>query len=962
MLGREVVKLFVKELFQEHPLFRLYLMGRREFKGYLHQAELLYRLILREPIRALIADEIGLGKTVEALLLIDWGFRKRKLFRRVLVLTPRSLMTQWRAELLRAGLSPLPSDYLSYDEGVFVLKIDTAKKEPLKSDVLKISWDLIVIDEAHKLGLNTERYHFVKELVNKNPGASLLLLTATPHKGDPEDYLKRIMLIDPGLKASAWKNLDSKDFYMRAKDAIVFRRSKSDINNLYEKTKIFVNADYRACIIEPTEREKKYIEKLDMLTKKLLLEHGKIKGLELVAAIIDKRGLSSPEAGLKTFERVLESVSGLTRFSEEGDEESLEAYLTEDDVDADPDKLVDASVRFADIFRSYRIEIDELRSLAREIIDYGDSKLNALISLIERHLSVGDKIVVFSEYADTARYVYRKICEVFGKACMEGGVRLITGDMLTNDLGLLEEVKKWLSEPASKILISTDVASEGLNLQQANVVVHYELPWSLVRLEQRAGRVWRLGQSRDVHVYSLIMAVGFEQAVFDIVYTKLLSLVRAHLAPSLTPGEAILSCGGSEVFWRLEPVATEEAMPISVLGSVSEKLTSLEVWRTYKTKGEVGLNELVRSYINALENLKNEIVRTFQGDSQSRTHQVKEVLSNVVGFTSREKVKSFLKEISELLNLTSGVPPPADSEEALVSNLYNAVLKTVLEPGSAVECESYEKELKIYRACAKLRDSDRVCWLISYSDGRVLSLEELVRELKTLSSLECSVASSDFSEAMAQEVSKIRYYVNSSMIQKLVNKYVDYLRYTGERKFRSDDLLRLNVPEVENLTVDVKPFLLVKGVEGYPLDLLERVVGEYKKSKLELEDIGIELLRKTLAGSHVVTDVRKSLYKFDLLIKDNQTGHTRLVELKTLKDLNVIIITKIEKDFGEELEHDGHEYWLYVVDLSKKKIRTYRHPLRSNKLRLIREIQKDDEKYYVYREAGKPDDEYEIRE
>ncbi|MEM2848439.1 MAG: helicase-related protein [Zestosphaera sp.] len=963
MSGKEVIKLFMSELFQEHPLFRPYLMGRREFRGYLHQAELLYRLVLREPIRALIADEIGLGKTVEAILLIDWGFRK-KLFRKVLVLTPRSLRTQWEAELVRAGLNPLSSDYLDSEEGgVFLIKIDTAKKEPLKTKILRSSWDLIIIDEAHKIGLGTERYNFVKELVNKNSRASLLLLTATPHKGDPEDYLKRIALVDPGLDASAWKDLDHSKFYMEVRDAIVFRRSKSEVNNLYEKEKVFVDAAYKACIIEPTEMEKKYIEKLDELTKELLLKYGKVKGLELVAAIIDKRGLSSPEAGLKTFERVLESVSRPLQTLRDF-EEDLEAYLTEDDVDADPDKLVDASLKFVDIFKSYKDEIDELRNLAREIIKRGDSKLNALISLINRHLRVGDKVVVFSEYADTARYVYERVREVFKNSRVGCSVELITGDMLTRNQGLLEEIKAWLSEPGPRVLVSTDVASEGLNLQQANVVIHYELPWSLVRLEQRAGRVWRLGQSRDVHVYSLITAVGFEQAVFNIVYTKLLNLVKARLSPSLTPGEAILSCGGSEVSWKLEPSAEGELM--SLLGSTSEKLTSLEIWRTYKTKGRTGLSELVGSYISALENLKNEIRKTFHVDRQSRRIQVEEILRNVIGFTSREEVKSFLNEIFEVLNLRGKVFPTT-SEEALISSLYNEASRTNLKPGLVVGCKSYDGELTIYRACAKLRNSERVCWLIGYSGGRVLSLSELVRELKTLSSLPCSVVSLDINKAVGgPELQKIKHYVSSEIIQKLINKYDHYLRYTAEKKFRNDDSLRLSSFEVgKPLTdsfIEVKPFLLIKKEgEKYSLDFLENVVGEYEESKLELENLGIELLKKALGESHVVTDVRE-LHKFDLLIKDCKTGLTRFVELKTLKDLDLIVITKGEKDFGEKLERDNQEYWLYVVDVSKEEVRAYRHPLGSNKLQLMRIIQKDGNEYYIYEEVGTPDEKREIRE
>ncbi|MEM3662803.1 MAG: DEAD/DEAH box helicase, partial [Sulfolobales archaeon] len=697
--SKEVVRLFVRELFREHPLLRLYAIGKREFRGYLHQAELFYRLALRRPIRALIADEVGLGKTVEALLIMDWAIN-RGLVSRVLILTPRSLATQWEAELLRAGITPI-KDPLNLDKGVFLFKIDTAKKPPLREKVLERKWDMVIVDEAHKLGLGTERFEFVKELLKRNPGSSILFLTATPHRGNSEDYIKRLILVDPGLKESMWKQLDSSEFYARTIDSIVFRRSKNHVNELYEKDKVFVKATFRACVVRPSPLEKLYIESLDKLTRDILARYSGRKGLELVAAIIDKRGLSSPEAGFLTFERVLKSLGGAYGRSVDLEEE-LETYLSEEDADADPDMLVDQVFKYSDIFKQFSSEIEHLTTLAREILSGEDSKLTTLASLISGHIKRGDKIVVFSEYADTANYIYRKLKNSLNSV----ELKLVTGELLSSNRESIDGVKEWLAKPGPRVIISTDVASEGLNLQQANVVIHYELPWSLVKLEQRVGRVWRLGQEKEVYTYALLMEIGFERAVFEVVYVKLLNLIRAHIQPSLALEEASLACGSEA--WEAESRAPDDIEVASVMGSASDKLKPFEMWRAYKTRDRGGLKELIESYMKALDEIREAYRRTFQVSVGGRRVVLEEVLRHAVGFSSRKEFEDFINSVAKSLGVSTEIHTQATSRgyEKVILELHNLVQRKADSQSLELLCEGYGGELYLYKVCTSVNKLD----------------------------------------------------------------------------------------------------------------------------------------------------------------------------------------------------------------------------------------------------------------
>ena len=221
------------ELYKHDPLFWLPAISGFEYEPYVHQAELFIRLSLRSPIRALIGDDVGLGKTIEAMMILRYWLNNSDDRTKALILVPRAILEQWVNELRKVGIMPVvinePRDLRSVNSRVYISKIDTAKRDRLRNAILSEKWDFIIIDECHKVGLvngrKTDRYKFVEELVGKNPGANLLMLSATPHRGKNDDYLARLYLLDNYLIHDKRLENDT-DFYELTRNAIVFSRPK----------------------------------------------------------------------------------------------------------------------------------------------------------------------------------------------------------------------------------------------------------------------------------------------------------------------------------------------------------------------------------------------------------------------------------------------------------------------------------------------------------------------------------------------------------------------------------------------------------------------------------------------------------------------------------------------------------------------------------------------------------------
>ena len=963
-----VLKYVFKNLVEEHPLFRLKLLG---YEDYTHQAELFYKLAIRYPIRALIADEIGLGKTIETLLLIEWGLRKG-IFpnKRVLILVPRSILGQWEKEVRRMGLQPITDieyfeKYISEVSNgriVFIFKIDTAKKSGYCEKILKYSWDVIVVDEVHKLGLDTQRLKLVERLVMNNPHASIIFLSATPHKGDDEHYIRLLTLLDP-IEKRFIHRID--DFYRIVIDALVFRRSKEQVNKIYEGEKVFVDAELIPEPVEPKSIEIEYIERLDELTRKLLrrCQDDKLRrSIGLLAMTIDKRGLSSPYAGLKTFMKILDSVKqvsitsklsgkALENLDEYGDEE----YISKEGLDIDVvlESTLEEVVRERDV-RNIVIEFSDsfknLINLASEVQNI-DSKLSCLKKILLSHLEKGEKVIVFTEFADTANYIYDRLHKE-----LTYNIRKVTGDDLKT-VGI-EEVKRWLAESSPRVLISTDVASEGLNLQYANVVVNFELPWSLIKLEQRAGRVWRLGQQKDVKIYLMILNHSFEEKIFNALYRRLASSVRAYIIPS-----TLIALKGREV-----------ELPASGIFEFRE-ITPYELWEKYKTSGYEEIDRLIEKYLEKLKELSSKLkniglyevdhpitpITTVIGANKAR-------IEKIVGFTTRNEFNQLLCEVVYKLGKNY-------CDDFTLNNILKEFIRysTTSEP-LHICCDGVEAPIVLSRVCVNVMGGD-ISWFNMYYKGSNKQVKDFIKIIERLSNCE-EIGRELINKVLGRDMNflksvyiEVKSYFKQEVLQKILSNYLRYVEETNVKGIRRGELI-LKPTNIDEVDVKVYPMVIIvpkaelmKVMESVKEDITTVIkefitIGDITEEKLEVEAKGREVLEKVLSDRYELTYIGDTKAPFDYIAKDRVTGELIFIELKTLKERKFIIYTENEKEFVDRIS-DKHKYWLYVVDLTDKQVRSYLNPFTTYKLKLITKehpIIVNGRKYYVYEEVGKADE------
>ena len=453
-----------------------------------HQLEPALALLRGLASRVLIADEVGLGKTIQAGLAIA-ELRARGAADRVLILTPAGLREQWRDELRdRFSLDAIVVDMREARRRtaaaavgvnpwstvpVALASFDFVKQPEVLTAVTACRWDAVVVDEAHGAGPGTDRHRAVAALCSA--ASCLILLTATPHSGEPQAFASLCQL---GACAD---------------DALlVFRRTRADAG-------VAIRRRIHRLFVQPSRSELLLHARLEELARALAAEGERGPETRLALATLYKRALSSPWSLGQSVRRRLSLLGDPAPTHTRQGSLPLD---TGDDGEADDEAPLWTSRGLADPDRERRLltALEEAsRAAARD-----ESKLGALVRLLDRLRRRNEQAIVFTEYRDTLRHVRSRLAHPC--AVIHGG--------LTRD-----ERRAALLDFATgrrPVLLATDAAGEGLNLHDAcRVVINLELPWSPVRLEQRAGRVDRIGQRRAVHVFHLIARGSFEMRVLD---------------------------------------------------------------------------------------------------------------------------------------------------------------------------------------------------------------------------------------------------------------------------------------------------------------------------------------------------------------------------------------------------------------------------------------------------------------
>lgn len=508
-----------------------------------HQLHVLERTLETRNIRYILADEVGLGKTIEAGMIIK-ELKARGLITRILVVCPTGLVSQWSVEMQEKFHEKfqviLPSDfdtirrlidnddvYGQFDQVISPMdsikpvekhagwsdeRVEKYNQERIEA-IINSGWDLIIIDEAHRVGGSSSdvaRYKLGYLLSQASP--YLLLLTATPHNGKTEPFLRLVRLLDeqafPNYKSIVKEQVAPYLIRSEKREAIdnngnlLFKKRYTHLvelhwderhslqRQLYKLVSSYVSKTY-----DKTRRNRK-----------------KNMCLIFLMIIMQRMVTSSTAAVRQSLERrlrvLLEEETRVNTMSEsDWDERDIE----DGDADAMGAMSLDRSA-----------EIEELKmiiSVAKQAeFQHHDVKVDALFDTIDELQSEdpAQKIILFTEFVGTQVYL-KELLESRGYS-----VSVLNGSMD------IEERNNALNEfkTSTGIFISTDAGGEGLNLQFANIIINYDLPWNPMKIEQRCGRADRIGQQRDVHIYNMIIGDTVESRVREVLEEKLSVIMK----------------------------------------------------------------------------------------------------------------------------------------------------------------------------------------------------------------------------------------------------------------------------------------------------------------------------------------------------------------------------------------------------------------------------------------------------
>jgi len=520
-----------------------------------HQITAVYDSMLpRQPLRFVLADDPGAGKTIMAGLYIR-ELVMRADVQRMVIVAPGSLVEQWRDELWeKFGLefqvfskelelaTPSGNPFDNHDR--LIVRLDQmSRNEELRDKLCNASWDLAIFDEAHKCAAHyygnklekTKRFTLAEKLGEAT--RHLLLMTATPHNGKEEDYQLFLSL------------LDSDRFYGKFRDGVhkvdasdVMRRMVKEEMVRFDGTPLF--PERRAYTVNYTLSDAE-ASLYEAVTDYVKTEMGKAEALGgqrkgsvgFALTSLQRRLASSPEAIFQSLKRRHERLEKRLREEQMGERgrkllaETLEMPpeddddLTAEEQERLEEELVDRATasQTPEELQAEIIILEGLEEQAKAVVTSGrDRKWDELSRILQDTPELKDesgrlrKLIIFTEHKDTLYYLHEKIGGVLGSmeaiVTIHGGVKR---DDRRKAQGLF-----W-SDPETRVLLATDAAGEGVNLQCAHLMINYDLPWNPNRLEQRFGRIHRIRQTEVCHLWNLVAKETREGDVYHRLLSKL---------------------------------------------------------------------------------------------------------------------------------------------------------------------------------------------------------------------------------------------------------------------------------------------------------------------------------------------------------------------------------------------------------------------------------------------------------
>lgn len=534
-----------------------------------HQLHVLNRVMENNHIRYILADEVGLGKTIEAGMIIK-ELKARGLIKRILVVCPTGLVTQWASEMQDKFHEKfnviLPSDfdtirrltdnedvYGQYDQVISPMdsikpierhagwteeRVEKYNEERIYS-IINSGWDLVVIDEAHRVAGSTgevARYKLGHLLSEASP--YLLLLSATPHNGKTEPFLRLVRLLDedafPNAKSIVKEQVAPYLIRTEKREAIDNSGNKlfkSRITHLVE-----MSWDERHTMQkELYKRVTAYVSKT---YNKAQRNRKKNMCLIFLLIIMQRMVTSSTAAVRQSLERRLEILKA---------QSTKIGSLTEDDIATlDIEDGVEEALEAISLDIDEEIaELEDIISVAKQAeFQHPDVKIEYLLNTVDEIIGEdqNQKIIIFTEFVATQQYLeHALVSKGYTVAILNGSMSIDERNIALKDF-----------RDRANVFISTDAGGEGLNLQFSNIIINYDLPWNPMKIEQRCGRVDRIGQQRDVHIFNFIIKDTVENRVRQVLEEKLSVIFKEMGVDKYSDvlDSEVAECDFTEVYMR----------------------------------------------------------------------------------------------------------------------------------------------------------------------------------------------------------------------------------------------------------------------------------------------------------------------------------------------------------------------------------------------------------------------------
>ncbi len=579
-----------------------------------HQIEAVYDYVLRDPkIRFLIADDAGAGKTIMAGLAIK-ELQYRNMAERILIVAPSHLKYQWQREMkekFNTNFRLLTRSTLDETWGVnvweelnrIIASIDFLKQDDILPKLQTAEWDLVIVDEAHKMSAygyptkkgyqitKTKRYQ-VGEVLSKI-STHILFLTATPHKGDEENFKLFLDLLRPGFFA---RTDFLKESIENKENPIFVRRLKEDMRT-FEGNKIFPPRHVNTISFRLTKDERELYERVTRYVRYYYDKSRQRRSITFAMLVLQRRLTSSINSILQSLKnrrkRLLELIKLISKKKYPIRESKFDS-LTDEDIEDIEDmeeserwKLEEKilGLTLTTSVKDIQEEINRIEDLIYLAMKVKEAEIESKLTKLRDEIltTLGDKkLLIFTEYRDTLTYLVEKLSS--------WGYNVVTIDGYMKIEERIQAEKDFWHE--KQIMVATEAAGEGINLQCCSWMVNYDIPWNPTRLEQRMGRIHRYGQDKEVFVYNMVTRDTREGQVLDRLFEKL-QLMKESL------GDRVFDIIGDLIPGsNLKEVLEEAVFGQKRIDEIYEFVDSIDDEKSQKIIDKITLTSLATHHID----------------------------------------------------------------------------------------------------------------------------------------------------------------------------------------------------------------------------------------------------------------------------------------------------------------------------------------------------------------------------